>query len=402
MVQRIIRCIQFSCKLILGIGLCTYYAILDAQTYEPGNRYLDSQGYVEYVAGNLPLILVVPHGGHLTPDSIPDRACSGCLTINDAYTQELARELFEELVEQTGCHPHLVINLMHRRKFDANRDIGDAADGNLHIERAWHAFHDFIEISKTQVVIEYGHGIVFDLHGHGHPIQRLELGYLLSKPILQLPNDSLNKGSYQHQSSVRSLALNHSHGLRFAEILRGPHSMGALFELQNYSVVPSSVSPFPLDDEPYFSGGYNTRRHGSIQDGSIDAIQIECNRNVRFNEDDRRIFKDSLARTMIRFIDFHYGPKANTEFCSNTTSTKESRNLSNLIIFPNPASQRIRVRTDLEYDLVQIHNVFGYRLLTTNKRKSGLDISGLPDGLYFVQLIYNGQIVRSSTFMKGN
>ena len=34
----------------------------------------------------------------------------------------------------------------------------------------------------------------------------------------------------------------------------------------------------------FFSGGYNTRRHGSIDSGEIDAIQIESSRNQRSDE----------------------------------------------------------------------------------------------------------------------
>lgn len=85
---------------------------------------------MEYLAGNLPIIVSAPHGGLLSPTSIPDRDCAGCTTVNDFNTQELARAFAEAVHERTGCWPHLIFNKLHRRKLDANRDIAEAADGN--------------------------------------------------------------------------------------------------------------------------------------------------------------------------------------------------------------------------------------------------------------------------------
>ena len=56
----------------------------DAQSYIPRNSYFDTTSYVEYRAGNLPIIFSAPHGGSLEPDSLPDRTCNGCVTIKDS------------------------------------------------------------------------------------------------------------------------------------------------------------------------------------------------------------------------------------------------------------------------------------------------------------------------------
>jgi len=87
-----------------------------SQTFIPGNIYLDSTGYVAYRAGNLPLIISSPHGGSLQPDSIPDRTCSGCVTVGDAYTKTIAEGMYDEIFKKTGCYPHVIINLLHRKK----------------------------------------------------------------------------------------------------------------------------------------------------------------------------------------------------------------------------------------------------------------------------------------------
>ena len=47
--------------------------IAAAQSYVPGQTYFGGSQYTEYRAGNLPIIVTAPHGGSLTPPSIPDR-----------------------------------------------------------------------------------------------------------------------------------------------------------------------------------------------------------------------------------------------------------------------------------------------------------------------------------------
>ena len=108
---------------------------ISAQTYTPGNTYFDPANHVEYLAGNLPIILSAPHGGGELPDSIPDRECDGCVFVRDGYTTVITQHIKDALYANTGWYPHMIINLLHCRNFDANRDIGDAVDGNAHVEK---------------------------------------------------------------------------------------------------------------------------------------------------------------------------------------------------------------------------------------------------------------------------
>src|SRR5262245_52259457 len=49
-----------------------------AVAYVAGQSYLGTNAYVEYLAGNAPVILTAPHGGSLAPSSIPDRTDARC------------------------------------------------------------------------------------------------------------------------------------------------------------------------------------------------------------------------------------------------------------------------------------------------------------------------------------
>ncbi|MFK7932341.1 MAG: hypothetical protein AB8G22_02455, partial [Saprospiraceae bacterium] len=120
--------LHFKLPIFLLLFITTF--TLQAQPFIAGNTYYDSTGFVEYRAGNLPIILSAPHGGDLRPDTIPDRDCSGCSYVQDRYTKPITEGVYDAFVAATGCYPHAIINLLHRVKFDANRDVDTAADGN--------------------------------------------------------------------------------------------------------------------------------------------------------------------------------------------------------------------------------------------------------------------------------
>jgi hypothetical protein len=60
-----------------------------ACTPAPGLTCFGRNNYVEYAAGDFPVVVSVPHGGALVPASIPDRT-SGT-TVTDTNTIELGR-----------------------------------------------------------------------------------------------------------------------------------------------------------------------------------------------------------------------------------------------------------------------------------------------------------------------
>ena len=266
--------------------------------------YFGRNQYIEYIPGELPIILSAPHGGSLRPDEIPDRGYG--TTVTDLNTGELARAVDSALVRLTGKHAHVVIVRLHRVKLDANRDIAEGAQGDAEAEIAWQEFQRFLTDSKSAVTQHFTGGFYIDLHGHGHAVQRLELGYLLTGEDLGLPDDSLDsRSAFEVSSSIRTLSARSP--LSFSELLRGPSSLGALLQAEGYPAVPSDATPDPGDDE-YFSGGFNTGLHGCRAGGVICGVQIESNRvGVRDTEENRARFAAALARVIERYLDVHYG-----------------------------------------------------------------------------------------------
>ncbi|MFT4758103.1 MAG: N-formylglutamate amidohydrolase [Paraglaciecola sp.] len=384
-------------KIFGTLIIVSCYNSLIAQTFIPGNTYYDVTGFVEYRAGNLPIIISAPHGGSLEPSTIPDRDCTNCVYVKDAWTKTIVEGMHAAFFDQTGCYPHVIINLLHRKKFDANRNIGDAADGNPTVEQAWSGYHTFIDAAKNQAVQDYGRGLFLDIHGHGHTIQRIELGYLLSDAELRLSDADLNTTTYIEESSIRTLVgdnlQNHTH----SALLRGEESFGTLMEEKGFPSVPSFSDPFPDVGEPYFDGGYNTQRHGSRDNaGDIDAIQLELNQDIRFNATTREILIDSLTTAANQYINFHYNNQYLSNFCSLILPIELNKiRPQNLILYPNPSPNgkvTLQYFSTEEEVTISVYDITGklifHQILpfSSEENQSYFDFSFDNKGIYLIKI----------------
>ena len=288
-------------------------------SYVAGQSYFGRNSYVEYIAGNSPVILSAPHGGLLTPSSIPDRTASACggsaTTVTDANTQELARTMQARYAARFGTYPHVIISHLSRRKLDPNRLQPEAGCGNAEAAQALAEWHAYIDLAKTAVIAAHGKGWYMDLHGHAHAVQRLELGYLLTSAQLNGTDAELDaSGTFENSASIFTLSL--AAPVSFSALLRGPTSLGTLYAAQGFRSIPSSDDPRPNGDE-YFNGGDNTRRHGcgsaagplgGITGGAICGVQVEANfTGVRDNATNRQRFADATAIVLEQYLRAHWG-----------------------------------------------------------------------------------------------
>ncbi len=278
---------------------------LDPNTgpFEAGEVYFGRNDYVEYEVGELPVILSAPHGGVVRPSEIPERTFG--VTARDRQTQPLTRVLADEIERRSGKRPHVIISRLDRDRLDPNREIVEAAQGSPFAEQAWREFHGFIQEASADVEAQFTTGLYLDIHGHGHPIDRLELGYLLSSADLRVSDAELADDGRLEKSSLRTLAG--SVPISFAELVRGPISLGGLMQARGYRSVPSPADPNPGTD-PFFSGGYNTREYGSRDGGGVSGIQIEHHFDgVRDTAENRQAYVEKLAEALEVFLMTHYG-----------------------------------------------------------------------------------------------
>ena len=265
---------------------------------EPGESYFGRSNYVEYIAGDMPVIFSAPHGGALKPAEIPDRK-DGEFT-SDAYTEELARSVQQVFHNCFGHWPHVVICRLERHKVDCNRDPEQGAGEDPGARQAWHDYQRFVETARSNVLARTGKGFYIDLHGQSHAIKRVELGYCLTDSQLTNADSVLNEPAYANCSTIRNLARRT--GLPLAELLRGTNSFGALLAAKGYPAVPSPTMPNPGPGNSYFDGGYNARRHGSANGGAIDGLQMEVNfTGIRDTDVNRTNFSLALAQVLYHF-----------------------------------------------------------------------------------------------------
>ncbi|MDP2957112.1 MAG: Ig-like domain-containing protein [Longimicrobiales bacterium] len=288
----------------LGLAMLEVWAPPAVSSYKPGTSYFGRQSYVEYIPGELPVILSVPHGGSLEPLEIPDRTVGTTVTDTNANPTLLA--VRDALVERTGKAPHIILSHLRRTKLDPNREIVEAAQGNAFAENAWEEFQGFIDIASAAVVKTYGSGFYIDIHGHGHAVPRAELGYMLTAAQLNRTDAEIDAQNLRAQSSIRALA--EASPLLFSQLLRGNKSLGGYLQAQGVRSVPSPSDALPGSEE-YFTGGYNTGRHGSLPPGrTVSGVQIELPfPGIRDSDANRRAFARALATALEAYMLEHFG-----------------------------------------------------------------------------------------------
>jgi N-formylglutamate amidohydrolase len=282
---------------------------IDPGPYVAGQMYTGRNGYIEYYAGNSPLIISAPHGGQYRPDEIPvrDTIPTSCDANNitllaDMYTRETAMAIRSEVYARTGRYPHVIVNRVHRARMDPNRDMRSGACQDPQADTAWSEYHEFIEVARARVDADHGRGWYTDVHAHGHDIQRLELGYLLEGSDLRQYNTTLNASTaYEEESSIRTLSALTS--VSFSRVLRGNAGLGTLLDAEGYPSVPSLSDPAPTTSEPYFNGGYSTNRHGCIDGVSrICGVQIE-----HYDLGDRDVYAAGFVRAVDTYLAQNFG-----------------------------------------------------------------------------------------------
>lgn len=294
--------LHFSFCLLLFFALARASVPLERK---PGQSYYSSiDPYVEYVAGDLPIVLTSPHGGRLRPDAIPNRTKG--VTEMDTNTQELARATLDAIRARSGRHAHLVASHLHRSKLDPNREIAEAAQGSAIAVRVWHEFHAAIEEALAAAIARHGFAFLIDLHGHAHPIARLELGYALDARQLNRDDADFDASGLIALSTMADLQKRR--GGSAAAFLRGAGSLGDLFESRGLRATPGPKEPQP-GNHPFFSGGYIVRQHAAAPDtAKVDGLQIECPRpGVRDTVEARARFAKITAEVLAVFLKENYG-----------------------------------------------------------------------------------------------
>lgn len=307
------NCKIFFSSILLLIFFCEN---VNAQTeidvslssWKPGKVIFSPHQWVEVIPGDIPLVISVPHGGAMRPESIPDRNCKVEIQgtfVNgiDGRTIQTARAIEAAFVKRYHKRPFIIISNIGRHKVDQNRDIELGACGNKLAEEAWYDFHNSIDTALALAVKKFGYAIYIDLHGHGHKNSRLELGYSFTgRQLKEIYHHQGNLEKYGERSSLQNyFKMNKKADLR--NLIWGKRAFGTLIVKEGFAASPSMQDRYPAEGERFFSGGYNTRRYTSSNYPNVLGWQIEANnRGVRDNKESRDLFATGFVRAYTRFV----------------------------------------------------------------------------------------------------
>ena len=243
--------------------------------------------------------------GAAKPADIPDRT-SG-VTVRDSHATALGHALRDALRTRFGQAPQLVVCELSRKKVDCNREIAEGAAGQPKAEQVWREYHAIIDEAESAVLARSKHGLYLDIHSHGHPKPRIEIGYLLKGSELRLTDERLdNDTSVAARSSIRWLSQRTP--AKFSELLRGETSLGGLFAARGVPSVPSPREVLLLDD-PYFNGAYDIAAHGSRDKSQLDAAQLEVPGPMRDTPAHRAATAAAIAESLDVYFARHFGMK---------------------------------------------------------------------------------------------
>lgn len=206
-------------------------------------------------AGNLPILLAVPHGGVEGVADVPLRSRGPALT--DAYTIELAEALARNLTNSLGGEAYFVAARFSRKYIDANRAEADAFDSSQ-AKPTYDAYHEQIRNFIAQIRERFPHGaLLLDIHG-----QSQDPGVV-------------HRGT---RNGATVAALIRKHG---PEALSGPNSILGVVQSKGYKVFPPNTPLGSPPEDRRFNGGYTVHTYGSRNADGLDAIQIEVGRDLR-------------------------------------------------------------------------------------------------------------------------
>ncbi|MEN8774946.1 MAG: N-formylglutamate amidohydrolase [Akkermansiaceae bacterium] len=212
---------------------------------------------ISFSKGDLPIILSAPHGGRQKIPGVEPRVGEGIKRFvdrTDIWTDQLTQKLANEIETSTRKRPYVVVANFHRKYVDANRSP-ELAYESPKAKLTYDAYHAALAEAKADVEKRFGRGLVIDIHGQASLL------------------DTVIRGT-QNGKTVEHLVQKFGNGSHL-----GKTSLFGRLKENGFEVNPSVGSSDR--EHPKFTGGYITRKYGSMDGGTVDAIQLELGKNLR-------------------------------------------------------------------------------------------------------------------------
>lgn len=213
--------------------------------------------YVGYEAGELPVVLVVPHDGDLWRASVPPRSVN---PRRDEHTDAVASELAAALELRLGQRPHIVRARIDRRQLDVNRPASDAYEHD-DARAVYEAFH--ARLARVTQTCGNPGCLVLNLHGNWEFPADLYLG------------------------TERGRTVRTREGASVEDRLRTAVATAA------FDVADSDSTPATL------RGDFITNQQGRPNVTGVEAVMVEIHERVRNDASARARLVDALADGLV-------------------------------------------------------------------------------------------------------
>ena len=256
-----------------------------AAPHEAAKRLTDlvaSSDLVTAQRGQIPVILVAPHGGLVRIPGVPDRKAG--VTVTDTGTAELALLISQRVTAKLGGKPYLVVAQFVRKNADANRPAAEAFEDEA-ARPHYEAFHAAVRAAVDECRERFGGAILIDVHGQA-----------------RVP-DAIVRGTRNGKTVTRLLERSG------AEALTGPDSIPGRLAAAGYQILPAAeagpAGEAAMGRETFFDGGFIVANYGSQNADGVDAIQLEFGKMRR--DDPIKLARD-VGDAIAAFVR-RYGPQ---------------------------------------------------------------------------------------------
>ena len=94
---------------------------------------------------------------------------------------------------------------------------------------------------------------------------------------------------------------------------------------------------------------------------------------------------------------FRRNHKRNAVVDINESTISENSTKNDIILYPNPSSDNLIIKSNLSSGKIEVYTVTGVKLINTEFTEN-LDISGLTAGVYLCKIV-SGNIIETHTFV---
>lgn len=240
--------------------------------------------YIEYLPGNMPLILEVPHDGTEGYPGVPERTNPKNFPAfrkgRDENTAELARKMQAFFQEKTGKKPYVVILKLARKWIDVNREEERAVE-DARIAEVYRQYYAKLAEAKNEILQKFGKGLMLNLHSSDtwqHDVYFGTGGMRAVKTLIKRSGISAYGGEFSIQQALANKG----------------------YEIPGYKDIPSEQGP---------TGNVNRALTWIDKESKLDAIEIEINgkKHLKTPEDMTK-FSDDFSEAVMKFIQKYYAP----------------------------------------------------------------------------------------------